>query len=261
MVVERLDAERGEPLWSQLATVLRRRLTSGQYKARFPTEMELTAEFAVSRATVREAIRRLREEGLLQARRGSGTFVVRRQLEQGLIGSPGLARMIAAAGLEEESEVRRLAEGPAGKEAAAALGLAPDATVVWVERLRSADGVPIALDRSALSLPADDRTAYLSAALERGSIYDALQERCHIQVTGAEERVRAVACGEKVRKLLQLGRHEGVLEVELVSYVGEEPIEWRVSLMRGSAYILLAHWGVVPAGPSRQQEVSPRPSW
>jgi GntR family transcriptional regulator len=242
-----LDSRLSDPLWSQLTGILRERLLGGGYNERFPTEMELTQEFEVSRATVREAIRRLRDEGLLEARRGSGTFVLRRELEQGLIGMPGLAHMITAAGHKEESAVLRLSEAPAGLQAAQALRIGPEEEVVWVERVRSADGQPVALDRSALSLSRDERTAYLSAELTRGSIYQALEERCGIQVTGASEQVRAAAPTEEEEKLLGLETGEGLLEIELVSFVGGIPIEWRVSRVRGSAYVLSAQWGRVPS--------------
>ena len=148
----RLDPRQALPLWAQLTGLLRERLLAGAYSERFPSEAELTAEFEVSRATVREAIRRLREEGLLDARRGRGTFVVRRRLDEPVIGAPGLARAIVAAGLEEESRVLEAAELPASSEVAAALGLKPGEPIVWLERLRVAGGEPLALDRSAAPL-------------------------------------------------------------------------------------------------------------
>ena len=89
-LVMSLDVSDPMPLWAQLASELRRRLGAGEFDERFPTEADLVAVFGVSRATVREAIRRLREEGLLDARRGSGTFVVRRQLDAPILGSAGL---------------------------------------------------------------------------------------------------------------------------------------------------------------------------
>jgi GntR family transcriptional regulator len=213
---------------------------------RFPTEMELTTEFDVSRATVREAIRRLKDEGLLDARRGSGTFVIRRQLDQVLIGSPSLAREIVAAGLEEESKVLIFREGPADDAAAAALGVAEGSTVLWLERIRTADSRPLALDRSALALPEEARASLLAADLGRGSLYDALAACCGIQVTGATEQVRAVTCSPSERDLLGLKDAEGVFEVERVAYAGSTPVEWRRSRLRGDAYVLSASWGVVP---------------
>ncbi len=242
----RLDPRQALPLWAQLTSLLRERLLAGAYSERFPTEADLTAEFEVSRATVREAIRRLRDEGLLDARRGSGTFVVRRQLDEPVIGAPGLARAIVAAGLEEESRVLEAAELPATAEVAAALGLASGEPIVWLERLRVAGGEPLALDRSALRLEERCRRQVLGADLGHGSLYELLASRCDITVTGATEQARAVTCSANDRSLLQLGRGEGVLEVERVAYSETRPVELRRSLFRGNAYIVEARWGAVP---------------
>lgn len=246
MAGQLLDTRRTEPLWAQLSGILRQRLLGGEYSERFPTEMELTVEFAVSRATVREAIRRLRDEGLLRARRGSGTFVVHRELEAGLLGAPGLAYLIKAAGLVEESAVLRLEEGPAGEEAARRLGLAPTDMVVWVERLRTAEGNPIAMDRSAIALPAAERAAFLSAELKQGTIYAALEERCGVHASGAVEEIEAVMPTEAEAVLLSLRPGEGLLQIDLVSYSSAGAIEWRTSRVRGTAYVLSARWGDSP---------------
>ncbi len=246
----KLDPHSPVPLWAQLVAVLRQRLGGGEYAERFPTEMELTAEFEVSRATVREAVRRLKDEGLLDARRGSGTFVVRRRLEQSFIGTPGLSRAIVAAGMEEESTVLHLDTvkvNDDGDPAAVALGLRAGDVVVRLERLRGADSRPVALDRSVLSLPEEARESFLAAELGPGSVYDVLAGRCGIQVTGATEHVRAVTCTAEERQMLGLATSEGVLEVERTAYAGNKAIEWRRSLLRGSAYVLSASWGVVPA--------------
>jgi GntR family transcriptional regulator len=246
MSARRLDPRHATPLWSQLCDLLRERLLAGAYSDRFPTEAELTAEFSVSRATVREAIRHLRDEGLVDARRGSGTFVIRRQLDEPIIGNPGLARAIVAAGLEEESRVIEIVELPAADDVAAALGVLAGEPIVWIERLRVAGGEPLALDRSALRLNEPCRQSVLVAELGHGSLYDLLTELCGISVTGAVEQVRAVTCSAADRSLLQLNRGEGVLEVERVAYAGADPVEWRRSLFRGSAYVLGARWGTVP---------------
>jgi GntR family transcriptional regulator len=235
------------PLWAQLAGELRRRLSSGEFDEGFPTEVELTGAFGVSRATVREAIRRLRGEGLLEARRGSGTFVVHRHLDAPILGTSGLAQAITAAGLEEMSKVLRQEDGPAGETAALALGIEPRASVKWVERLRYAGEEPLALDLSALALDKAQRRAFAGGDLTRGSLYAMLFERCGLRITGGSERLRAVTCGAAARKLLRPGRGEGVFEVERVAYAGDRPVEWRRSLVRGRGYVLEATWGALPA--------------
>ncbi len=241
-----LDSADPMPLWAQLAGELRRRLGAGDFDERFPTEAELVAAFGVSRATVREAIRRLRVEGLVDARRGSGTFVVRRQLDAPILGTSGLAQAITAAGLVEASKVLRSEEGPAGEVAAWALGTESHETVLWVERVRYADGEPLALDRSALGLDAAERQAFVGADLEHGSLYGLLETRNGLRVTGGREWLRAVTCSQPERRLLQPGRGEGVFEVERVAYAGDRPVEWRRSLVRGRSYVLGATWGTLP---------------
>ncbi len=245
--VTALDSSDPMPLWAQLAAELRRRLSSGEFDERFPTEVELAGAFGVSRATVREAIRRLRGEGLLDAKRGSGTFVVHRQLDAPILGTSGLAQAITAAGLVETSKVLRAEEGPAGETAARWLRIEPRTTVEWVERLRYADGEPLALDLSAIALDRAQRRAFVAGDLTQGSLYDLLSELCGLRITGGSERLRAVTCGSAERKLLRPGRGEGVLEVERVAFAADRPVEWRRSLVRGRGYVLEASWGTFPS--------------
>ena len=244
--VTSLDLSDPLPLWAQLAGELRRRLSSGEFDEKFPTEVELALAFSVSRATVREAIRRLRGEGLLEARRGSGTFVVHRHLDAPILGSAGLAEAITAAGLAEASKVLRVEPGPAGERAGEALAIESHVIVQWVERLRYADGEPLALDLSAILLDAAQRRcsrAPISPRV-RSMAYWRLTADC--AVTGGTEQLRAVTCGTAERKLLRPGRGEGVFEVERVAYAGELALEWRRSLVRGRGYVLSARWGMAP---------------
>ena len=66
------------PLYIQVASVLRQRIESKRWQAgqKIPTLVELEKEFHVARVTVRQAVEILREEGLLFAQQGRGTFVV-----------------------------------------------------------------------------------------------------------------------------------------------------------------------------------------
>jgi DNA-binding GntR family transcriptional regulator len=67
------------PLYQKVVQHLKRRILSGAYPvgAQLPTEGELSERFEVSRHTVREALRRLREDGLVASRQGAGTTVRR----------------------------------------------------------------------------------------------------------------------------------------------------------------------------------------
>lgn len=72
------------PLYIQVASVLRTRIQSGQWRVgeKISTLEELEREFEVARVTVRQAVDILREEGLLQARQGLGTFVSKKNYDR-----------------------------------------------------------------------------------------------------------------------------------------------------------------------------------
>ena len=73
----RLDQDAPEPLWQQLAGLLRARIVRGELTGRLEAETTMAQHYQVSRDTVRRALAELREEGLIQATRGRGTFVIR----------------------------------------------------------------------------------------------------------------------------------------------------------------------------------------
>ena len=74
-----LDDRKGVPLWHRIEGVLRHKILTGEYPldTSLPSESALAAEYGVSRLTIREAIRGLRVEGMVQQIQGKGTFVRR----------------------------------------------------------------------------------------------------------------------------------------------------------------------------------------
>jgi GntR family transcriptional regulator len=69
-----------QPMYRYIADDLRAKITSGEFapNVKLPTEDELSDQYEASRNTVREAIRRLTDEGLIESRPGQGTFVARK---------------------------------------------------------------------------------------------------------------------------------------------------------------------------------------
>lgn len=74
------DVDSADPLYLQIARALKEEIVAGVYPvgSQLPTEDELRERFSVSRYTVREALRRLREDNLVSSRQGAGTVVVPR---------------------------------------------------------------------------------------------------------------------------------------------------------------------------------------
>lgn len=142
-----LDRSSPMPLWAQLETELRRRVELDEFSDGFPTDLELTETYDVSRHTVREAVRQLNKSGLLKRERGRGTVVNQSEFEQSLGTLYSLFQSVESTGVEQTSEVLRL-ESVTDAVAAVKLELDEDAKLVLLERLRLAGGAPLAIDRA-----------------------------------------------------------------------------------------------------------------
>lgn len=234
-----LDRHSPLPLWAQLLADLRRRVAAGEFATRFPTDEELRHQYAVSRQTVREAARRLQDEGLIVRERGRGSALAGSPLEQPLGGLYSLARTAQDLGLPERSEVRAQCRAPAG-EAAEHLGLEPGDEVVHVERLRYVGDEPLSLHRS--WFPASLAAGLLEADLRTGSLYDVLAARCGVRLTGGHEWIHPELPDPSLRQLLHLRRGKAVLVVQRLATAGDTPVEWRWSVVRGDRYVFRADW-------------------
>jgi GntR family transcriptional regulator len=233
-----LDRNSPLPLWAQLQDDLSRRLAAGAFDGTFPGELELVQAYSVSRHTVREALRRLRDAGVLESSRGRVTQV-RRPIEQPLGTLYSLFREIESRGMRQTNEVLALRR-ERDAAAAEALGLAPDAPLVHLERLRLADDEPLAHDR--VWLPAEVAAPLLRADFTRAALYDQLASRCGIRLTGGRERITAARAPMNVQHLLRLPRGQACLQVERSGQVDDRTIEHRVTLVRGDRYAVIADW-------------------
>lgn len=239
-----LDRSSALPLWAQVESHLRARLTAGELDEGFPTEAELMKEYGVSRPTVRHAIARLEQDHLVVRRRGDGTRVTDRALRETLAGPYSLADSITSSGLEERSVVlaQQMDAIPPGP--AAALGVEPGSEAANLVRVRYAGGAPVAVDHSWIQ--PDLGLSLVSADLSTGSIYEVLRRAAGVRPSGSREQVSPINPGPEDRAHLHLSRGRAALQLERVVYAGHRPIEHRVSLVRADRYRLTATWGTVP---------------
>jgi GntR family transcriptional regulator len=227
----------GLPLYRQIETDVRDRIRSGDLVpgAQLPTEVELMDRYGVSRSTVRQALRELVAEGLVEIRRGLGTYVTQRRFEHTIGGFYSFSREIERHGLEPRTRVLGLGVEPADDVVASVLGLAPGAAVVALRRLRLADDDPLVVE-----------TSYLPAArfpgLERVDfgqvrLYDTLTDSYGCRPTRARESFEPVLVTADEAALLGQHRGEPALRVERVAFDQDDaPIEFCRSTVRGDRY-------------------------
>ena len=235
------------PLWAQLLEDLRRRLDSGELTDRFPTDRELTEHYGVSRQTARDAVRRLREEGLVTRERGRGSFVRQPTIEQSLGTLYSVFRSIEDQGFTQRSEIRNLVQRR-NEEAAEHLDLPADAPLVFVERVRLADDEPVAVDCS--WLPAAVALPLLSADLTHTALYDELADRCGVRITGGTEHIRPALATAEQQRLLGIRPRQPVFAIERLATAGDRPVEWRHAVVRGDRYAFTASWGTDARAPA-----------
>lgn len=230
----------GTPLWRQLLVDLRRRLEGGEFDAALPGELALAAEYAVSRHTVREALRRMREDGVVVASRGRvARPVATSEIEQPLDEPYSLYVAVEAAGRTQRSVVRTF-EVRADGVIAARMGLEESTPLVHLERLRLADAEPLAVDR--VWLPEDLAAPLLDVDFSHTGLYPEYRRRCGIRVDGGDENIRAVVPGRGEQELLGIGDGVAALSIERLGLAGDRPVEWRHTLVRGDRFSVTARF-------------------
>lgn len=181
-----IDRSSPVPLYHQLAEQLIRAVTDGTLQPGdpFENELALTERLRLSRPTVRSAIQELVDQGLLVRRRGLGTTVANRKVHRN-VELTSLFDDLAHEGRTPTTQVLSFSRGT-DERAAAELDLPVDSGLLVIERVRLADGVPLALMRNWLP-PTTDLT---HDELESAGLYAALRRR-GIQPVVARQRIGA----------------------------------------------------------------------
>ncbi|MEM7338547.1 MAG: GntR family transcriptional regulator [Actinomycetota bacterium] len=159
--------------YQEIADELRQQITAGEYGSGqvLPSESTLGAVHDASRVTIRKALERLRDEGLVESRQGFGWLVATEALPQALAGLKTIDEQLAASGRRSERRVLDFRYVDAPAEVADTLG----PRVLEVRRLNLADGEPFA---RVTVWCREDLAAPLSRAdVERSSFLRLLDER------------------------------------------------------------------------------------
>lgn len=198
-----------------------------------PPERDLADMAKVSRVTVRKAVRELVKAGLVEQRRGAGSFVLGSapKTEQSLSSLISFSENMKTRGRRSESRVLNRGLFPPSPDEMMILGLSPGQSVARIDRLRSADGTPMAIERS--SLPAD----VLPDPDDVGPSLYAILRRNGLAPSRAVQRVKAVNAEEHDAALLGLPQGAAVLSIDRTAFLTTgRPIEFTRGLYRSDIY-------------------------
>jgi GntR family transcriptional regulator len=224
------------PLYHQVFTILSQRISDGTYVAndKFATEDQLTAEFKVSRATIRQALDEMEKDGLIVRKQGRGTFVAAtpaKPVGQRFQGSlADLLRATGRAGIGEV-EIERGREVPV--RIARTLRL-PGRVATVVRRTRVMDGQVFAFTVNYLPDAYGRRLAGRDVA--GASLMHALRRK-GVELARARQSIRAQIADTTISERLQVHFGAPVLFVERVVYApDDEPVEFAQAWYRGDVY-------------------------
>jgi GntR family transcriptional regulator len=225
------------PMYYQIRTHLLEAIENGTLKTggRVPSERELTEQFSVSRMTVRQALSELESQGYLIRIQGKGTFVGSPKFEQPLTTLTSFTEEMRQRGLEPGATVLSSDELIAGAKLAGTLQILPTDSVYRFQRLRLANGEPMALENVHLS--SQLCPGLIDIPLQNQSLYQVLAERYAIHLGLATQSLEAVAAGPYEAALLQVREGTPLLSIERLSRdQNDRPVEYVRSLYRGDRY-------------------------
>jgi len=202
-----------------------------------PSERQLSAEFGVSRLTVRAALDNLVREGLLVRRRGSGTFVSEPKIAQELT-MTSFTEDMRRRGMVPGSRTVELKSQPAGAWLGRILHVSPSDSLVVVKRVRLADHETMAIET--LHVRASLVPGLSAADLESHSFYTLLSDRYGIDIVGGLQTIEPTVTNEEESELLGVPLHSPAFLFERTtrSRVGGI-VEYVRSIYRGDRYRLV----------------------
>lgn len=230
------QAQRAGRLYQQVKETLLAEIDAGRLQAsdRVPSERELSDQYGMSRMTVRHALTQLVSEGVLYRQQGKGTFVARPKIRQKLIGLTSFTEDMASRGMLPGARVLTVQLVTAPYMARHALGLPENAKVIRVERLRLADGEPMALE--VVHLP-ERFSAVMHQSLEDASLYTLLEQQFGVRVLSATQSIEPALADAALARVLKVREAALLLLLERITFDERgEPVEFVSSHYRADRY-------------------------
>jgi GntR family transcriptional regulator len=222
------------PLYERVESVLAADIADGSLppETQLPSEDGLVERFKVSRTTVRKAVQNLVERGLVEVRRGKGTFVAQPKVIQELTELTGFVEDMQTFGRTPTARLLDKRIVAADRSVAQHLALAPGALVVRLQRVRFADRVAMSFDET--YLPRDLGEQVAENDLEAEPVFALLENKYDTPLVEAEYKLEAAAADPVVAQALQVPAGSPIFLIERTSYTsGNRPVDYERLHYRG----------------------------
>ena len=232
---EKINFESHIPYYIQLMDILKEKIQNEIWEPgdQIPGEQDLCKLYGVSRTVVRQALRELELEGVIDRRRGKGTFISLPKISEGLVQKlTGFYQDMAERGLNSSTKVLHQDVTPCIEKVARFLNINPGDKVIDILRLRSINEEPIQLVTT--YIPYELCPALSSVDLTNRSLYEFLEKECGILIARGIRYIEAVLPNETEIALLGIERETPLLMLDSISFSENgQPIEYYHALHRG----------------------------
>jgi GntR family transcriptional regulator/GntR family frlABCD operon transcriptional regulator len=202
------------PQYRQLYELLRKHILTGVYEegGLLPSENELCALHNMARPTVRHALDTLVKDGLILKKQGKGS-IVRKQLQNiGILSISGTASAIGVRYLKTEILQKPVIRNWSEPFPFELSELEKESGCVYLERLRYVEDEPVFYDIN--HLPNINLPRLPNRSFENKSLFEMLRQHYQVEITGGEQKLKAILPDEKIKQLLQMKSGQPVLYIE-----------------------------------------------
>ena len=212
----RRGGRNGIPAYKRIQAAVLKRIEAGELNVgdAVDSERELAKIHRVSLMTARHALAGLEREGMVERRRGAGTFVAPPKIHFNKLMS--FSEQMAGRSLSACSKVLSVSLIDNEQEIAARLALPSRSRLIKIERIRLGGDEPFALETCYLS--GEEFGGLVHAPLERGSLFSTLERDYGLQLAHADEEIDATIADPQTARLMGIARGAPLLRIRQVIY-------------------------------------------
>jgi len=202
------------PQHRRLYEILRKHIQEGVYKEGdlLPSENELCQLYGMTRPTVRQSLSTLANDGYIRKHQGKGSIVHYLQREIGILSVSGTTSAVGDRNLKTNIILKPVLMPWPADFMFTLTDLEKESGCIYMERVRLLDEVPIFYD---ISFIANINLPRITARqFENKSLFQILRDYYRVEITGGDQRIKAIPATLKIGKLLQLKKDQPVLHLE-----------------------------------------------
>jgi GntR family transcriptional regulator len=229
-----MTEEINKPLYSQIQEYIAELILSGKLapEAKIQSEREFSEDLGVSRMTVRRALTELVNEGLLERRHGSGTYVAKPKVTYESGELVNYVQAMQQRNIATASQLLEFSEIVASRRLAELLKIELGSPIHRVDILRLANRVPVILER--VFFPCARFPQLEEWDLEKSSIYDLITTAYNVKIGRTSQTLEAVAAADVVAQKLRVDESFPLLMISRLIYQKDtnEPVVFSHDFMR-----------------------------